>query len=165
MGLSGVSTWVASILGVIVLSILVDLILPEGKTSGFIKSIFGYLIIIVIITPIFSFITKKDFNIENIFKTQDVEIQEDFVSNIHRQILDAIEEDIEKQCKAIGILGVEVGISADIFSSDVAIKQINVNVQNLVLQGNFQHTNIKTEIIEIVQKNILVDKEQIIFYE
>lgn len=163
--MSAVSGWIASILGVIVLSILIDLILPESKTSSFIKNIFGYLIIIVIISPVFSFITHKNFSLDNIFQTSDIEIQEDFVSSVHRQMLDEIERTIETSCEEIGILGVDIGISADIFASDVKIKQVSVDLRGMVLGEAFSHTNIKTSIVGIVQKNILVDKEQIVFYE
>lgn len=163
--MSAVSGWIVGVLGIIILSILVDLILPEGKTSGFIKNIFGYLIIIVIISPVFSFLTNSKFDLENIFKVDNVQIQDDFVSNVNRQMLDSIEKNIERECGDIGILNVEVGISADIFSSEVTIKQVSVDIKNVVIQGNLQHTNIKNKVVDIVLKNILVDKEQIVFYE
>ena len=80
-------------------------------------------------------------------------------------MLDSIEKNIERECGDIGILNVEVGISADIFSSEVTIKQVSVDIKNVVIQGNLQHTNIKNKVVDIVLKNILVDKEQIVFYE
>ena len=160
-----ISSWILSILGVIILSILIDLILPEGKTSGFIKNLFGYIIIIAILSPVFSFLTNTKFEVNDIFKTQNVQIQEDFVSSINRQMLNSIEDAIEQECKKIGLLNVKVGISADIFSSEIALKNVNIDMQNLVIHQNFKHTNIKDSITEIVQKNISVKKEQIIFYE
>ncbi|MBR2221338.1 MAG: stage III sporulation protein AF, partial [Clostridia bacterium] len=63
--MSTISTWVLSIVGIIILSILVDLILPSGKTSSFIKNIFGYLIIVVILSPVFTFFTNKDFSVND----------------------------------------------------------------------------------------------------
>ena len=76
-----------------------------------------------------------------------------------------VKERIEQECKKIGLLNVKVGISADIFSSEIALKNVNIDMQNLVIHQNFKHTNIKDSITEIVQKNISVKKEQIIFYE
>lgn len=163
--MSAISIWVLSIVGIITLSILVDLILPSGSMSKFIKSIFSYLIIIVILSPVFSFFSGKNFSINDIFSSNSVEIQDGFVAGVNRQFLDSVETSIEKSCNDKGIKFVEVGIQADIFENEIQITQISVNVKDVVIDQSFQHTNIKTSIINIIKENIKIEEELIKFYE
>lgn len=163
--MSAVSSWVLSIVGIVVLSILVDLILPSGSTSKFIKGIFGYLIIIVVLSPVFSFFSQKNFSVNDIFSGPSVEIQQDFVANVNRQFLDSVEKSIEKACLDEGIKFIEVGITADIFDNNLKITNISVNLSGVVIDENFQHTNIKNDITKIILNTIKVNKEIIVFYE
>ena len=160
-----ISIWVLSIVGIIVLSMLVDLLLPSGSMSKFIKSIFGYLIIVVILSPVFSFFTQKNFSINDIFSSSNVQIQDSFVANVNRQFLDSVEKSIEKSCHEKGIKFVEVGIEADIFENEIEIKQISVNLKNIVITDEVKHTNIRTSIVNIIKENIKVKEEIIKFYE
>ncbi|MBQ2713419.1 MAG: stage III sporulation protein AF [Clostridia bacterium] len=163
--MSTISIWVLSIVGIIVLSMLVDLLLPSGSMSKFIKSIFGYLIIVVILSPVFSFFTQKNFSINDIFYSSNVQIQDGFVANVNRQFLDSVEKSIEKSCHEKGIKFVEVGIEADIFENEIEIKQISVNLKNIVITDEVKHTNIRTSIVNIIKENIKVKEEIIKFYE
>ncbi|MBP3389812.1 MAG: stage III sporulation protein AF [Clostridia bacterium] len=163
--MSTISIWVLSIVGIIVLSMLVDLLLPSGSMSKFIKSIFGYLIIVVILSPVFSFFSQKNFSINDIFSSSNVQIQDSFVANVNRQFLDSVEKSIEKSCHERGIKFVEVGIEADIFENEIEIKQISVNLKNIVITDEVKHTNIRTSIISIIKENIKVKEEIIKFYE
>ena len=163
--MSTISIWVLSIVGIIVLSMLVDLLLPSGSMSKFIKSIFGYLIIVVILSPVFSFFSQKNFSINDIFSASNVQIQDSFVANVNRQFLDSVENSIEKSCHEKGIKFVEVGIEADIFENEIEIKQISVNLKNIVITDEVKHTNIRTSIISIIKENIKVKEEIIKFYE
>lgn len=163
--MSVVSTWVLSIIGIVVLSILVDLILPSGTTSKFIKNIFGYLIIVVILSPVFSFFSHKNFSVNDIFTYESVQIQQDFIGKVNRQFLDNLEVSIEKTCEDNGIKFVEVGVEADIFESQIQITKISVNLSKVVIDSPIQHTSIKSEITAIILENIKIEKELIVFYE
>lgn len=161
--MSAVSSWVLSIVGIIILSILVDVILPDdAKISKFIKNIFGYLIIIVILSPIFTFFSKKDFNLDNLFSISAVEVQENFVAKVNRQYLDQIEKDIEKKCEDSGFKFVEVGIEADIFESSMTIKNVNINLSKVSVAD--KNKDVRSSIIDIVESFIKIDKELIVFY-
>ena len=163
--MSAISTWVLSIVGIIILSILVDLILPSGKTSSFIKNIFGYLIIVVILSPVFTFFTSKDFSVNDLFDKENVQIQDGFVASVNRQFLDNAEKAIEKACEEEGFRFVEVGIEADIFENQLIINQISVNLKFVVIDDKAKNKNIKTSILDIVQDNIKIEKEIVVFYE
>lgn len=46
------SAWIISIVGVICLGVLLEIVLPEGKTSKYVKGTFSLLVIFVIILPL-----------------------------------------------------------------------------------------------------------------
>ena len=76
--MSGFSGWVLSIVGMCVLSVLIELILPEGQTRKYIKAIYSFFLIVVIIAPLPKLV-RGDFDLEKIITTEEVELQEDFI--------------------------------------------------------------------------------------
>ena len=46
------SAWVLSIVGIVVLTLMVDIIIPEGKTGKYIKGVFAMLTVFVIAMPL-----------------------------------------------------------------------------------------------------------------
>lgn len=163
--MSAVSGWVLSIVGIIILSILVDVILPDdAKISKFIKNIFGYLIIIVILSPIFTFFSKKEFNMDNLFSTSAVEVQQGFVAKVNRQYLDQIEKQIEEKCAENGFKFVEVGIQADIFENTITITNVNIDLHKMVISQDAKNKDTRLSIIDIVESFLKIDKELIVFY-
>lgn len=46
------ASWMMSIVGIVCLGVLLDLIMPEGQTSKYIKGIFSLLVIFVIVSPL-----------------------------------------------------------------------------------------------------------------
>lgn len=164
--MSAVSIWILSITGVIILSVVVDLVMPSGTTSKFIKNIFAFVIIIVILSPIVSFLSNKDLTLDDFFKqSSSVVVQENFISSVNRQFLNQMQSDIEKTLKANGIKQVQVGISADIFKTNLEIEQVSVDLSQVVIDENFSHINIKTSIKKIILRFVKVEENKIIFYE
>ena len=50
--MSSVSAWILSIAGIICISVLLELIMPEGQMNKYIKNIFSFVIVLVIILPL-----------------------------------------------------------------------------------------------------------------
>lgn len=164
--MSAVSIWILSITGIVIMSVIVDLVMPNGTTSKFIKNIFAFVIIIVILSPIVSFLSNKNLTLDDFFKqSSSVIMQDDFISNVNRQLLDKMQGDIEKTLKANGIKNIQVGISADIFKSHLEIEQVSVDLSQMVIDENFSHIDIKTSIKKIILRFVKVEESKIIFYE
>jgi len=156
------TAWILSIAGVTVLSVFIDLILPSGQTAKYIKNIFAFIMILVIISPIPKII-KGNLNINQIFESEEIVLQEDFIYQINRDKLTALENTIEDYLLEEGYEDVEISISADIFSSEMEIKEIYVDLSDLVISGNSQHIDIKKEITKVVQK--IAGEVEIVFNE
>lgn len=165
--LSEISNWIISIAGVICLSVIVELILPEGQMNKYIKSIFSFIIILVIILPLPKLL-KSEIDLSNIFNyNQNIEADEDYLYQLNLDKLNYLQEEIQTNAHGRGYQNVKVYISADIFEKQLRIKEINVDLTNLVISNNAEHkdiTKIKIDITNIIKSLVSVE-EEVIFYE
>lgn len=88
--------WLLSITVIIILSIIILLILPEGKLYGLSKSIFSAMALITILSPIIDLNVFTD-PIEFVFGEQEQVYQEDYLDYVFNIKV----ENIKKDCKKI----------------------------------------------------------------
>lgn len=162
--MSGISAWLLSIAGVSVLSVVVDIVLPKGQTEKYIKSIFAFVMILVIIAPLPKLL-KSEINLDEIFQREEIKIQEDFIYQSNQDKLSLLKKQIESDLKEQNLQGIEVSVYGDIFSDDMQIEKIFVDLSNLVINDKNQHIDIEKTVIETIQKYILVEKEKVEFNE
>ncbi|HIV01692.1 MAG TPA: stage III sporulation protein AF [Candidatus Caccopulliclostridium gallistercoris] len=155
------TAWILSIAGVTILSVVVDLILPSGQTAKYIKNIFAFVMILVIISPLPALI-KGNFNVNDIFESEEIVLQEDYIYQVNRDKLTALEEEITSSLEEKGIKNVVVTINADIFQIEMKILEVNVDLSDLVIDENSGHIDIEKAITEVV--NRLVGEEVIIIF-
>ncbi len=162
--MSGFSVWVLSIAGICVLSVLVELILPDGQTRKYIKAIFSFFVIIVIVSPLPKLV-KNGVDLDSIIAGDNIGIQEDFIYQLNRNKLDSISLNIENELKEQGIDGVKILLSANIFSSKLEIEAVFVDLFELVIPDDKQHINTHEIIIKTIKKHIDIEEENIVFNE
>ena len=154
--MSDISIWILSIAGIICLSVFVELLMPEGQMNKYIKSIFSFLIILVIIIP-FPKLFKKEIDKSNLFNFQDIAIQSEYVKEVNNAKINEIKKDIEKEFENYGYLNVKLTIPIDIFDEKMGYRAIYVNLKNIVISENSEHKNIleiKEDIKTIIKKYI-----------
>ncbi|MGN1162507.1 MAG: stage III sporulation protein AF [Christensenellales bacterium] len=162
--MSSFSVWVLSIAGICVLSVLVELILPDGQTRKYIKAIFSFFVIIVIVSPLPKLV-KNGVDLDSIIAGDNIGIQEDFIYQLNRNKLDSISLNIENELKEQGIDGVKILLSANIFSSKLEIEAVFVDLFELVIPDDKQHINTHEIIIKTIKKHIDIEEENIVFNE
>ncbi len=159
--MSDLSSWVLSIAGICILSVLIDLFLPSGQISSHIKTVFNFIIIFVIIAPIPKFIKNYQVDYSSFINTSEIELQEDYIYQLNRDKLTALENEIKNGIKSRGILNVDIAISADIFVKAMEINGIFVDLTNAVIEKNEQHIDIKKEVEEVILSKVNIEKEKI----
>lgn len=157
-----ISAWILSIAGVSVLSILIDLFLPNGETNSHIKTVFNYVIIFVIIAPLPSLI-KSDFDTSSIFTESEIVLQEDYIYQLNRDKLTMLETSMEKELDDRGLKYVDISISADIFTTVMKIETIYVDFSSLVIVGDEEHIDIENEAVDVITSFVNIEKENIVF--
>lgn len=162
---SSVSAWLLSIAGIISLSVIVELMLPEGQLNKYIRSIFSFIVVLVIIAPLPGLI-GKNFSFSDISISDNYTLQEDYIYQMNVYKTEAIQESISLEIKNSGYNGVEVSVSSENFSTNFKINAIYVELRNLVITENAKHkdiVDIEHEILEIVIAHAKVEASEVHF--
>lgn len=146
------------------MSVVIDLVVPDGKTNGVIKNVFSYAIVLVVVMPLPKLL-KVDNDFERLFSQVDFTIQDDYIYNINQSKLDKWTECITSDLESDGINGVVVSISANIFERNMQINAVYVDLYNVVISDKNKNINIKTEVVCVVLNYLDIDRDKVVFYE
>lgn len=146
------SAWVMSIVGVICLGILLEIVLPEGKTSKYIRGAFSIVVVLVIVAPLPSLV-KKDWKFE--FEDSYFSVDEEYVANVNSAYRDSVEGDLKSYLARCGYEVVEVEIRYD--------ENKRVDVVSISVSRNEEWSDIaQTEkILELVCARLKISKDVI----
>ncbi len=147
-----VKNWCEEIIVVIILSIIIESLIPKGNNKKYIKVIMGIYMMYVTINPILNLL-NYDFNIEenyvSKFKTEEVYVDLDNIKDVY---IDGIEEGLKNE---ITNMGYEVLFINIVFDK----KYENIKKIELEINSNQDYEMLK----QYICKNYLVDKDNIIF--
>ena len=160
--MSSVSGWIMSVVGICVLGVLVDLVLPIGQTKKYIKGVFAFIVVFVIISPLPA-ILSKEFSIDDIFEEDAIVIQEDFIYQINRDRLNTIENMIILDLKEQGVTNIEIIVSANVFTNKMEIDAVFVDLSRVVLNEKLEHIDINELVANSILKYVSVEKSNIVF--
>jgi len=153
--------YIVSVAGICVLTVLLDIILPEGNMNKYIKSVFSVLVIIVVISPVVKAL-RSDIDFDMIFRQEGATYQTDgnFIIATNAAVLDTRKQAATKLLDAGGYTyaGMDViactentqkvsYVNVFIYSDSIKDKDKNIYIQNVQeVLGNFfriERTNIR----------------------
>ncbi len=141
-----INSWAQGIIIAVIISTIIEMILPDGNIKKYIRTVIGTYIVFVIVSPIVTKITGKEINLKQ-YELPNTETYEvatiDTNAYIETTYISKIEEEIKKDLEENGY-NVK-SISIEIEKSDANYG--NINKINLSLQK--QETNSTIEPIEI----------------
>lgn len=150
--MSGVSSWLLSIAGIVILSVLAEFVLPEGQINKYTKVIFSFVILLVIILPLPQ-VFGKDFDLSKFFYQSESSLQTDYLEQFNLDKLNTLTEDLSTKIEEVGLKNVKVAINANIFEKTLKIYGIFVDLRDLEYAENFGNKDIsraKFSIREII---------------
>lgn len=103
--------WVVTVAGIAILSVLCDVILPEGQTRKYIKTVVGVIVTLVMLQPIVSFVGRSG--------KLDIPTSGSYSVEVQQSYLDMVED---KQYKAQAET-----VKSILQAKDVAVKDVTVN--------------------------------------
>lgn len=159
--MSAFSIWALSIIGIVMLGMLIDTIMPEGQTSKYIKSVFAIVTVFVIVSPIPK-ILKGDYDLSEIFgESMSFEIDGEFIESINRQKVAALSSAAETALTAAGYVNVDFSVIHETKDSALVITRIFVDTGNAEYNGQALNTN-STNGIKDILCNIFGVKQEVI---
>lgn len=158
--MSAVSSWVLTIVGVIIITVIVEITMPDGNINKYIKGILVIFTVFVMVSPI------TNLNIFGSIKNSDYDIKLDdsYLGDINSQIANEYKIIIESKLKTNGYENVTVDIDLK-DDEKLEIDAVFVYLCDLVLKSNDESINIYNNIKSIIKSVVVVDAEDIIFYE
>ncbi len=162
--------WCEGIIVAIIISVIIELLIPEGNNKKYVKVVVGVYIIFIVVNPILKLI-DYDFNFQNVF---DFETQETH-ANLDTDIKDVYILGIEQTIKSEIInLGYEVNnVSVQVDKNYENIENIEISIKGRidntisvepVIIGNTVKSQINyDDIIKFLKENYLVKENQIVF--
>ena len=151
------TAWLVSIVGIVFLSVIVDVITPEGKTNAFIKCVFSIFVLDVMISPIVK-IFNKDFQIEY----SEIKLQETYLESLTGRNIEYLENELQQKIIKEGY-ECFVEIRGNVWGEVVNIEKITVMLTNNVLISEDEHINNCKVITQIIKKIVEVDEEVIVY--
>ena len=163
--MSVIISWLLSVVGIVVIGVLVDLILPEGEMQKYIKAIFSVFVVFVMISPILKIdINNIDFN-KFVYNENSVSVNEDYLKNYNNAYKNSLEKICESQLKTQGYENVDVEILLNLSTTKFEISKVNLNLKNLVINSNGVHIDKYKEIKSIVTSVLGIDENKVVIDE
>lgn len=156
------SGYVLSILGIVLIGVIIEVVIPTGNISKYIKSIFSIFVVAVILSPVINFISNK-----NNFKLTytDYQLDSELIEYIYSNRVKNMETEIENYLQQEGFSNIDIKIVFSIENNEITYKNCNVNLQNMEISADKQHINKYEFIKDVVINYTNLTDEEIIFYE
>jgi hypothetical protein len=143
------------VVGAAVLCLLVDLIMPEGSTKKHIRSIMAIITLFIILSPLPSLL-NQNWEIDNIFGSNNIKPDNRIVDNVHTQQITLLEESLENKLSEDGYNDSKVIISAYSKENVIKIKAVSVDLSLCgVTASDYEKVKQKVQIY-LDDNNILV---------
>lgn len=152
--MQSIGIWISSILGVAILGVAVDMLLPNGRTRKSICSFLSALTVLVIVTPLPSII-RGNFD----FDFAPVSVDGGYIDKSNGIIEGELERGLMSELSAAGYSGFSVSVE---INSDFTVKKVIILSANGILL-NGEHIN-KYDLTKAIVKLIGVS-EEVITYE
>lgn len=153
--ISKINTWTLNIIVVIIISSLVDILLPNNKNKKYIKVVLGIVILFCILNPI----VGKKIEVNNIFENY-ITVENNKVSSIEydRNLKQQVDKSISKKIK-------EMLNENDIDSNNIIVEmdeKYNINKIKISKLCNYSKDEINEIKIDISKKEEKVSKEKVL---
>ena len=149
--------WVVSVGAVVILSVMINILTPDGRLSGIIAVILSISIVFVIIKPINGIDLSNDFE----FSFNEKEIVVDYE---YAKYLNGLRcENVINQCKkalikqGYSVVNVEIIYDEEDFSQ-LSIKNVKVILSNEVINSGTEHIDIIDKVKTLLSSLLAVNK-------
>ena len=168
-----ISSWAEQIIIAIVVTSIIEMILPESKNKKYIKMVIGIYILFTIISPVVNknnLFDLQDLSLESFASTdKNIDVTKSKVVNqksmderLQELYIQELENNIKNKAKQEGFNVISCEVDAVLYGDEEnqEIKKINLIISNENTNSDIKETNKKSDIqsIEKVEINVGLDK-------
>jgi stage III sporulation protein AF len=156
------SGYILSILGIVLIGVIIDVIVPSGSINKYIKSVFSIFVVAVIISPVVTFISNKN-GIK--IDYSNYEMDNKLIEYIFEKRTENEEIKIENYLRDEGFDKVDIKLNFSINNNELEYISCQINLSKLVISADKQHINKYEFIKEIVKDFTNLTDEEIVINE
>ena len=151
--MSGLATWVLSVLGIVLVGTLVDLLLTKSRLKSVIRAVFATITVLVIVTPLPGLVSTGSFDI-----SADI-TDGDFLDYASDLKIGVLERAAERALAAEGIeAAVEIEGTAD---TDIAIERVTIILSADGIPDENEHINKYNSVRRLAADYLNVEEDRI----
>ena len=152
------TSWLLSIAGIVIIGALVEVLLTDSPMSRFIRGIFGFFVLLVVVQPLPVLLQNGVSAVSG-----GVELNTDLLQTINSQTAAAFERSAQNALETAGFGGIIITVDYDNNALSFKINRVFVNAFDVVLRGLTTGINIENEIIKIVCAVCNIDEGKVIY--
>ena len=160
--------WCEGIIIAVIISIIIEMIIPERKNKKYIKVIIGVYIMFVSLTPILELL-DYDFNFNKNMNYNTIETSQSINNNIKDIYISGIEENLKNEIEELGYEVENIKIYTDINYENIEKIELKIvgkkgEIKQVII-GEDNTKNNYEDIVEFINKNYFVVSKNIIFIQ
>ena len=165
MRLFDMKEWIISIIAIIILTTILNLILPNSKLKGIIKCCFSLVSILVVLQPILS-LNISELNFTSVFNGNEIVLQENYLNYVNNEKINNYTQNCISLLDDLGINGAEVIIQTSLNDDfDIKFEKVQVNLKNSVLISDKEHIDIIEDIKKTLSDYLKIEEKLVVIYE
>lgn len=156
--------YVLGVCGAVLISALVTLLLPEGKTGKFIHGILKLFCLVVILVPLLAFF--KNFSLSSGGSTESsMTLDENFIEYAAQERAESDGKALKSELEQIYKVVVKVRVVWEIDENIYIITGVEIKIEDFGIYENDEHIIIIDQIAEYVRTKTGLDKTVVKVYE
>lgn len=167
-----IKAWCEGIIIAIIISIIIEMLLPEGKNKKYVKVVIGIYVMFVVLNPILEII-NYDIKFEELFGfEEEVSVSTSLDTNMKDVYVVGIQETMKEEISKMGYIVKSVAIEVDsnyenIEKIELSVEEGNDKIKSIepIIIGNKENkSNLKyTDIMAYLVENYSVSEDEIVF--
>ncbi len=157
--------WVISVTVAAFSTSVISLILPNGKLSKYIKSVFSLIMVFVVLQPIFK-LKNVEVDFDKVFNDSEYTFQTDYLDYFNNKKIEIYKENCSEIIKdyCIDVFEIDVIYSISDFS-ELIVEKVVINLKNSVINSDKDHIDIIVGIKNAISKYLNINSDAVVVYE
>lgn len=171
-----IRSWCEGIIIAIIISVIIEMLIPEGNNKKYVKVIVGIYIMFVMLNPILELLNYDfDYDFSNIFNFEYEEAYSSLDSEIKDVYIIGIEESIKEEIEELGYIVKRVKVFVDLNYENIEKIELevekdmnNIEIETVVIgnggQDSINENDEYDDILKYLYENYFIEENQVFFY-
>lgn len=151
--------WAISVVGTVLLTVLADVILPDGQTNKYVKTALSVVVILAMLAPV---VKIADGSLSFVSDDKQYQAQSQYLYMVEQKQESEIEQRLISELAKSGYKNCIVEAEATLDEQGLAIDKISVNLKNAVIPDGMSNILVTEDITDIVSKQCGVASEKVV---